>query len=68
MVGGPAQHYTWSVRQACSQLERYLAARHACDRRLGADAPLFAGRAGGRLVIVEPSERVWKIGGGRFLG
>lgn len=30
-------------------IERYLAARHARDRHLAGDAPLFVGRAGGRL-------------------
>lgn len=30
-------------------LEHYLTARHARDRHLAADAPLFGGRAGGRL-------------------
>jgi site-specific recombinase XerD len=30
-------------------LERYLALRHTRDKRLGSDAPLFSGRAGGRL-------------------
>lgn len=32
-----------------AMLERYLAARHARDRHLAADAPLFAGRVGKRL-------------------
>lgn len=32
-----------------AMLDRYLAARHACARRLAASAPLFVGRAGGRL-------------------